>query len=209
MKRVLLVDNFDSFTYNLYQYLGELAEEVVVVRNDVIPFDQLQAGEYSHIVISPGPGDPTDPQYFGANDRLIREFHQTIPLLGICLGHQGIGAFFGANVIHAPTIMHGKTSQLAHTGGGLLGGLPAAITVMRYHSLVLQPDRLPAVLVVDAVADDGSIMAMHHRDFPTFGLQFHPESFATDAGKQLLQNFLETAMVPYQAKLRYNKAYYE
>ena len=189
--KVLLIDNFDSFTYNLYQYLGELAEEVIVVRNNEVPLERIRAGEFSHIVISPGPGDPTDPEYFGANSQVIREFHQTYPILGICLGHQGIGAAFGAAVIKAPVIMHGKTSELVHDKQGLFAGLPDKITAMRYHSLVVDPKSLPEVLVVDSIADDGSIKAFHHRDYPTFGLQFHPESFRTETGKALLKNFLK------------------
>ena len=188
---VLLIDNFDSFTYNLYQYLGELAKNVTVVRNNEIPLARLRAGEFSHIVISPGPGDPTDPAYFGANNQVIREFHQIYPILGICLGHQGIGAAFGASVIKAPVIMHGKTSQLSHSGLGLFKGLPDKITVMRYHSLIVDRETLPEVLIVDSVAEDGSIMAFHHRDYPVFGLQFHPESFRTETGKALLKNFLK------------------
>lgn len=192
---VLLIDNFDSFTYNLYQYLGELAEQITVVRNNEIPLEQIRAGGFTHIVISPGPGDPTDPDYFGGAAGVIQEFHQAYPLLGICLGHQGIGASFGAKVIKAPTIMHGKTSTFRHSGHGLLHDIPDEITVMRYHSLVVDPATVPPELVVDAVADDGSIMAFHHADYPTFGLQFHPESFRTASGKQLLKNFLQEGLV--------------
>ena len=187
---VLLIDNFDSFTYNLYQYLGELADQVTVARNNEVPLQQIRAGEFSHIVISPGPGDPTDPEYFGAAAQVIREFYKQYPMLGICLGHQGIGAAFGAKVIKAPVIMHGKTSELRHSGEGLFSGLPDKITAMRYHSLVVDQSSLPPELVVDSVAKDGSVMAFHHADYPVFGLQFHPESFRTDTGKQLLKNFL-------------------
>jgi anthranilate synthase component 2 len=191
---VLLIDNFDSFTYNLYQYLGELAKNVTVARNDVIPFEQIRQGKFSHIVISPGPGDPTDPAYFGRTEAAIREFHGLYPLLGICLGHQGIGAAFGASVTKAPVIMHGKTSTFGHSGQGIFGGLPNQITAMRYHSLVLDSASMPVELIVDAVADDGSIMAFHHRQHLTFGVQFHPESFGTDTGKKLLTNFLKTGL---------------
>jgi anthranilate synthase component 2 len=189
--KVLLIDNFDSFTYNLYQYLGELSDEVVVVRNNEVPFERIEAGEFSHIVISPGPGDPTDEAYFGGAGRTIRDFHGKYPILGICLGHQGIGAAFGGKVVKAPVIMHGKTSTFAHNGEGILHGVPEEITVMRYHSLVVDPKTMPDELAVDAVAEDGSIMAFHHVEAPTFGLQFHPESFATPAGKLLLGNFLK------------------
>lgn len=188
---MLLIDNFDSFTYNLYQYIGELAEGVTVVRNTNIPFDRIRAGDFSHIVISPGPGDPTDTTYFGSTAEAIKEFHGIYPLLGICLGHQGIGAAFGAKVVKAPVIMHGKTSTFSHNGEGIMHGVPEEITVMRYHSLVLDPKTMPSELEVDAVADDGSIMAFHHSGAPTFGLQFHPESFGTPAGKLLLGNFLK------------------
>jgi anthranilate synthase component 2 len=188
---VLLIDNFDSFTYNLYQYLGELGQKVVVARNNEIPIDKIRAGQFSHIVISPGPGDPTNPQYFGGAAGVIREFYRTYPILGICLGHQGIGAAFGAQVAKAPVIMHGKTSTFSHSGQGIMAGLPGEITAMRYHSLVLDSQTMPPELVVDAVADDGSIMAFHHRDYPVFGLQFHPESFRTETGKTLLANFLQ------------------
>lgn len=189
--KVLLIDNFDSFTFNLYQYLGELADEVTVVRNNAVPLDRIRAAEFTHIVISPGPGDPTDPEYFGANQQVIEQFSGVYPILGICLGHQGIGAAFGGRVTKAPVIMHGKTSQVSHSGRGLFMGLPDKITVMRYHSLVVDGATLPEVLIVDSIAEDGSIMALHHRQHPTFGLQFHPESFRTDTGKALLANFLK------------------
>lgn len=190
MTHVLLIDNYDSFTFNLYQYLGELADSITVVRNTAVPMDRIRRGEFSHLVISPGPGNPTDPAYFGTCAQVIRQFHRTVPLLGICLGHQGIGAAFGGHIIRAPVIMHGKTSRFRHSGYGILRGLPPDITVMRYHSLVIEPRSLPAELVVDAQAADGSIMALHHASFPTFGLQFHPESFATPDGKHILKNFL-------------------
>lgn len=193
---VLLIDNFDSFTYNLSQYLSELADGVTVVRNDEVPFERIRAGDFSHIVISPGPGNPTDPAYFGGAKQVIEEFHQRIPLLGICLGHQGIGAALGGTIVKAPTIMHGKTSTFRHSGLGLFKDVPENITVMRYHSLVVDKNTMPSELVVDAVAEDGSIMAFHHASLPIFGMQFHPESFATETGKQLLQNFLQTKRLP-------------
>jgi len=193
--KVLLIDNFDSFTFNLYQYLGEFPKNDKIVRNDRVPFERIRAGEFTHIVISPGPGDPTDAAYFGDNKQVIEEFRSRYPILGICLGHQGIGAAFGAAVTKAPVIMHGKTSTFRHDGGGLLAGLPDEITVMRYHSLVVDPAGLPDALIVDAVAPDGSIMALRHRKHPVFGLQFHPESFRTETGKQLLANFLAISAV--------------
>jgi anthranilate synthase component II len=189
---VLLIDNFDSFTYNLYQYLSELAEQVTVVRNNEIPLEQIKDGEFSHIVISPGPGNPTDPAYFGKTVQVIKAYSGTVPLLGICLGHQGIGAAFGGKIKKAPTIMHGKTSTFSHSGEGLFKGLPKEITVMRYHSLVVDRGSIPSEFAVDAVAEDGSVMAFHHVTMPVYGIQFHPESFMTESGKQLLKNFLAT-----------------
>lgn len=190
MKHVLLIDNYDSFTFNLYQYVGELADSVTVVRSVDVPFDRIARDEFSHIIISPGPGDPTDPAYFGGCKQVIEQFHKQIPILGICLGHQGIGAAFGAAVVRAPIIMHGKTSTFSHDGQGLFKDLPKTITVMRYHSLVVDPKTLPQELIVDATSDDGSVMAIHHAKSPLFGLQFHPESFGTETGKQMLRNFL-------------------
>jgi anthranilate synthase component 2 len=188
--KILLIDNFDSFTYNLYQYLGEIAGDIVTVRNTDVPLEDIRTGQFSHIVISPGPGNPTEPAYFGDCKQVIEEFHMTYPILGICLGHQGIGAAFGANIVQAPVIMHGKTSTFSHSGQGLFVGLPTDVTVMRYHSLVVDQSTLSPELIVDAAADDGSIMAFHHKDYPTHGLQFHPESFGTATGKQILTNFL-------------------
>ncbi len=188
---VLLIDNFDSFTYNLYQYLGELTDKVMVVRNDQIPFEQLRGGSFSHIVISPGPGDPTNPDYFGVCNQVIRDFHTSLPVLGVCLGHQGIAAYFGASIVQVTKIMHGKTSNITHSGQGLFAGLPDTITVMRYHSLIADPITMPDELIIDSTTDDGAIMAFHHSRYPTFGVQFHPESFRTETGKAMLANFLK------------------
>ncbi len=193
--KVLLIDHFDSFTYNLFQYLSELAEQVTVARYTEIPMRRIRGGEFTHIVLSPGPGNPTDPAYFGPTARVIEQYYQKLPLLGICLGHQGIGAQLGGTITHAPTIMHGKTSTFTHSGQGLFADLPPEITVMRYHSLVVDPDGLPDVLAIDAVAPDGALMAFHHKRLPVFGIQFHPESFRTETGKHLLQNFLKTEAV--------------
>ena len=190
MNKILLIDNFDSFTFNLYQCLSELAE-TEVYRNDEIPYDRLENREFTHIVISPGPGDPTDPSYFGGCSILIENFQKELPILGICLGHQGIGAYFGGSINKANTIMHGKTSTFTHSGKGLFLGLPKEVSVMRYHSLVVDSDQFPEVLIIDAKAEDDSIMAYHHKQLPIFGLQFHPESFKTETGKQLLANFIE------------------
>lgn len=190
MSKVLLVDNFDSFTYNLYQYLGEIADEVEVVRNNQIPMNRLENGEFTHIVISPGPGNPTDKAYFGQCSELISKYHGKLPVLGICLGHQGIGAEFGGEIVRANKIMHGKTSLLEHTAEGLFKGLPKPLQVMRYHSLVVKQDTLPEDFAVDATAEDGSVMAIRHKKQPTFGIQFHPESFATPNGMMILKNFI-------------------
>lgn len=189
--KILLIDNFDSFTFNLYQYIGELCPDIEVARNNQIPFEKLSAGEYTHIVISPGPGNPTDPAYFGDVAKVIDQYKARLPMLGICLGHQGIGSYFGMSVIKAPSIMHGKTSTFTHNGQGLFRGLPDEITVMRYHSLVVDEQTKPDELVIDAVAEDGSVMGFHHENLSLFGIQFHPESFMTASGKQILENFLE------------------
>lgn len=196
--KVLLIDNFDSFTYNLYQSLGEQADEVIVARNTDVPIDDIRTGKFNHIVISPGPGNPTEPEYFGQCQQVIKEFYRTYPLLGICLGHQGIAAAFGARVVRAPVIMHGKTSSFTHSDQGIMRGLPARITAMRYHSLVLDKQSVPAELIIDAATDDGVIMAFHHQEYPTYGLQFHPESFGTATGKQIIANFLHQP--PYKTK---------
>lgn len=189
---VLLIDNFDSFTFNLYQYLGGISDHVDVVRNNAIPFDKLDSGTYSHIVISPGPGNPTNIEYFGGAMKVIDNYHTSIPIFGVCLGHQGIGAYFGAQIVKAPAIMHGKVSTFKHTSQGILVNLPEEITVMRYHSLVIDRNTLPVELIVDGYAEDGSIMAIHHARYPVFGVQFHPESFRTVTGMQILKNFLNT-----------------
>ncbi len=189
--KVLLIDHFDSFTYNLFQYLSELAE-TEVIRYTKIPLERIRAGEFSHLVLSPGPGNPTDPAYFGGTAGVIQEFYQKIPMLGVCLGHQGIGAGLGGKIVKAPTIMHGKTSVITHSGQGLFVGLPGTITVMRYHSLVVDKATMPPELSVDAAAEDGSVMAFHHRALPVYGIQFHPESFRTETGKMILKNFLKT-----------------
>ncbi len=186
---VLLIDNYDSFTYNLYQYLAQYSD-VKVVRNSKIPMSDIESSLYTHIVISPGPGDPTNSAYFGGNTNVIKKYYRKYPILGVCLGHQGIGSAFGAKIVHAPTIKHGKISILKHQQSGLLKNLPVKITVMRYHSLVVDRQTLPDSFHVDAVAEDGSIMAMHHKDYPLFGIQFHPESFRTVSGMQMIQNFL-------------------
>jgi anthranilate synthase component 2 len=189
MKTVIL-DNYDSFTFNLYQYLGELDEAPLVFRNDEISFDELTALEPDRIVISPGPGSPEDPAYFGVCTDAILRLGPTIPTLGVCLGHQGIIHAFGGRVVRAKEVMHGKTSYVFHNNAGVLRGLPRAFEAMRYHSLVGEPATLPDCLEVTAKTWDDVIMGVEHREYPIYGVQFHPESIGTPVGKQLLENFL-------------------
>lgn len=190
---ILIIDNYDSFTYNLYQYLGEIEENIIVKRNDEITIAEIAALEPSAIIISPGPGRPENA---GISMELIQTFYKQIPILGICLGHQAIGATFGANVIGAKQIMHGKTSVIEHTGTDLFVNQAPELPVMRYHSLVVERESVPAELEVTATAlDDGEIMALKHRDYPLYGLQFHPESIGTKTGKALLHEFYKIALV--------------
>jgi anthranilate synthase component II len=185
---ILLIDNYDSFTYNLYQYLEELGESVIVKRNDEITIEEIAALNPNGIVLSPGPGTPKDA---GICIDIIQKFYEQIPILGICLGHQAIGAAFGATISKAKEIRHGKTSNIQHNGGGLFQYLPQPLEVMRYHSLVIEKGTLPPILTKAAIAmDDGEIMAIKHREVPLYGLQFHPESIGTVSGKKLLKNFL-------------------
>ncbi|MBN8635272.1 MAG: aminodeoxychorismate/anthranilate synthase component II [Anaerolineae bacterium] len=185
---ILVIDNYDSFTYNLVQYLGEMGADLRVVRNDQITLDEIRALDPSHIVISPGPGDPDDA---GISLDVIREFGATTPILGVCLGHQSIGQAYGGVVKRAGKLMHGKTSQIHHTDDVLFAGLPSPFEATRYHSLIVEENTLPDVLQVTAYADSGEIMAMRHKEFPVYGVQFHPESILTEGGKRLLKNFLE------------------
>lgn len=186
---LLLVDNYDSFTYNLYQYLCELApdEEVVVRRNDRLTLREIETLGPERIVISPGPRGPADA---GLSVDIIRHFGQRVPTLGVCLGHQCIAHAYGGRIVHADRLMHGKTSLIFHGGQGLLAGLPNPFEAVRYHSLAVEPNSLPACLEVTAHADDGTIMGLRHRQYPVEGVQFHPESILTLMGKDLLRNFL-------------------
>ncbi len=186
---ILLIDNYDSFTYNLYQYLGELGEEVKVVRNDELTVEDIKRLAPASIVLSPGPGRP---EKAGIMVEIIKQLHQDFPILGICLGHQAIGYAFGAEVKRADNIMHGKTSYLAEVNNDpLFADLIKPIEVMRYHSLVIEKDTLPKSFEVLAVSqDDQEIMAIKHKDYPVYGFQFHPESVGTATGKQLLANFI-------------------
>lgn len=184
---VFLLDNYDSFTYNLAQCLGQLGEEMVVRRNDQVTLDEVEAMQPDRIVISPGPGIP---QRAGITCDLIRRFAGKIPILGVCLGHQAIGHVFGGRVVRAAKIMHGKTSEIRHDGETIFSGLPDPFTATRYHSLIVDRKRLPRELEISAQTEDGTIMGLRHRRMPVEGVQFHPESVLTDAGLQLLRNFL-------------------
>ena len=185
---ILLIDNYDSFTYNLYQYLAELGAEVAVTRNDAITVAQAEALAPSHIVISPGPCTPHEA---GVSNDLIAALGPRIPLLGVCLGHQCIGEVFGGRVVRAPEPVHGKTALIHHRGVGILRGLPQPFEAIRYHSLIVERDTLPPALEITAETADGLIMGLRHREYPITGVQFHPESILTRAGKSLLAAFLE------------------
>ncbi|WP_339230011.1 aminodeoxychorismate/anthranilate synthase component II [Oceanobacillus sp. FSL K6-2867] len=186
---ILLIDNYDSFTYNLYQYFSELDLEIQVIRNDKIPIAEIETLEPEAIIISPGPGLPDKA---GICIDLIKHFYKSTPILGVCLGHQVIGEALGAKVVPAKQIMHGKTSLVAHQNAGAFKGLQNPIEVMRYHSYVVDRDSLPQELEVVAHAlEDGEIMGLKHREFPLYGLQFHPESIGTLSGKTMIQNFMK------------------
>jgi len=187
--RLLMIDNYDSFTFNLVQYLGELGAEVEVVRNDVEPVDALLARDPAGVVISPGPGEPNAA---GVSVEMVTACAQRgIPLLGVCLGHQSIGIAFGGQIVRARSIMHGKVSSIEHDGSGVLRGIDSPFEATRYHSLVIERDTCPEELVITARSDDGEIMAVRHREFPIEGVQFHPESILTRVGKTVLGTFLE------------------
>jgi anthranilate synthase/aminodeoxychorismate synthase-like glutamine amidotransferase len=187
---ILMIDNYDSFTYNLVQYLGELGERLEVVRNDQITVDGVRKLAPASIVISPGPGSPKDA---GVSNDLIRTFAAQIPILGVCLGHQCIGEAFGGEVVRAKRHMHGKTSKIYHAGSDVFRQLPNPFEATRYHSLLVRRDDLPKTLQVTAWTKEGEIMGLKHVRFPVYGVQFHPESILTKAGKDLLRNFLELA----------------
>jgi anthranilate synthase/aminodeoxychorismate synthase-like glutamine amidotransferase len=187
--RILVIDNYDSFVYNLVQYLGELGAEPIVYRNDAIDLARVTALGPDGILISPGPGRPEDA---GVSNQLIADFSGKLPILGVCLGHQCIGQSFGGRVGRASAVMHGKTSSVRHDGQGVLAGLASPFTATRYHSLVVERDSLPDVLEITAEAEDGTIMGLRHRDLPVEGLQFHPESILTDDGHRIVANWLAT-----------------
>jgi len=190
MTKTLVIDNYDSFTYNLVHFLGELGADITVVRNDKITLDEIAAMAPEAIVLSPGPYTPNEA---GVCLTLIDRFKGDIPILGVCLGHQAIGQAMGGDVIRAPHLVHGKTSKIRHTGKGVFRGLNNDFEATRYHSLIVQPDTLPEVLEVTATTDDGLIMGMQHKSLPVHGVQFHPESIASENGHALLQNFLNLA----------------
>ncbi|MDN3453308.1 MULTISPECIES: aminodeoxychorismate/anthranilate synthase component II [unclassified Psychrobacter] len=210
---VLIIDNYDSFTFNLYQYVGEILQtldseteaSVIVKRNNEITLAEVQAMNLDRIIISPGPGSPDDPTYFGICSEVIETLGKTVPLLGVCLGMQGIAHVFGGDVVRASVPMHGKVSSIRHDGAGIYQGLPQELEIMRYHSLVVKADTIPSCLTITSVVanDSGTelsfaesaltgdeIMGLAHKDYPIQGVQFHPESFATEGAKRLLSNFL-------------------
>jgi anthranilate synthase/aminodeoxychorismate synthase-like glutamine amidotransferase len=184
---ILIVDNYDSFTYNLVQYFGELGCALMVKRNDAVSLDEISSLRPTHVCISPGPGRP---EQAGLSNDIVREFSVRVPLLGVCLGHQCIGEVFGGKIVAAPRLLHGKTSQIQHNGSGVFANLPNPFTATRYHSLIVSPDSVPDCLEVTAQTSEGEIMGLRHRDFPVHGVQFHPESILTAEGKKLLANFV-------------------
>jgi anthranilate synthase/aminodeoxychorismate synthase-like glutamine amidotransferase len=187
---LVVIDNYDSFTYNLVQYLGELGAEVRVFRNDAVTLEELKALDPERIVISPGPGNPDDG---GISNEVLRQMGPTTPTLGVCLGHQCFGHVYGARVVRAPRLMHGKTSSIYHKGRGIFNGVPSPFRATRYHSLIVE-EPVPDVLKVTAFTRDGEIMALKHVSYPVVGVQFHPESILTEHGKRILANFLENRL---------------
>ena len=186
---LLMIDNYDSFTYNLVQYFGELGERVTVYRNDQLTLNDVDALAPSHVVISPGPCTPNEA---GISVDLVREYGARIPILGVCLGHQSIAQAYGGNIVRAPTLMHGKTSMISHEGESLFGEIPTPFQATRYHSLVVEESSLPDCFEITARADDGEIMGIAHRAHPVVGVQFHPESILTQYGHKMLHNFLRS-----------------
>lgn len=184
---IVLIDNYDSFTYNLVQYLGEMEKDIRVFRNDAIDPEGIRALKPDHIVISPGPCTPNEA---GISKAVVKELAGTAPILGVCLGHQSIGAVFGAEIVRADRIMHGKTSEIIHKGGKLFEGIESPFIATRYHSLIVKRETCPDILEITAETDQKEIMAVAHKELPIWGVQFHPESILTDCGKKLLKNFL-------------------
>ena len=202
---ILLIDNYDSFVWNLARYVRELGAEPVVLRHDALSLEDIAALAPSHIIISPGPCSPAEA---GISTAVVSRFGASVPLLGVCLGHQCIGAAYGAEIVRARQVMHGKTSRIHHDGAGIFAGLPSPLTATRYHSLVIAPASLPPALRVTATAEDGEIMAVEHREHPVTGVQFHPESALTEFGYRMLDRFLHgpasrTASLPDRADLAF------
>ncbi|SRR5581483_6022498 len=191
--KTLVIDNFDSFTYNLVQYLGELGADPVVRRNDAITAKEAEAMAPDAIVISPGPGNPADPRYFGVCADLLTGLSRSTPTLGVCLGLQGFAHVYGGKVVHAPRVVHGKSSLVEHDGRGVLAGVPSPFRAARYHSLVVERESLPAEIEVSAWTAEGEVMGARHRRHPIEGVQFHPESILTDHGMAILRNFVQGA----------------
>jgi anthranilate synthase/aminodeoxychorismate synthase-like glutamine amidotransferase len=187
---ILMIDNYDSFTYNIVQYLGQLGADVIVRRNDETSLEEIEELKPEAIFLSPGPCSPKEA---GITVDVIRHFHKTIPLMGICLGHQAIGYAFGGEVVRAERVMHGKTSPVINDGQTIFKGLPSPFTAGRYHSLIIERSSLPSCLAVSAETEDGEIMAVRHRDYPVEGVQFHPESILTPQGKRIIRNFMDVA----------------
>jgi anthranilate synthase component 2 len=200
MQRVTLIDNYDSFTFNLVHYLGELGAEVSVWRNDEITVADAIASKPDAIVLSPGPCTPNEA---GVCLDLVRSASETTPMLGVCLGHQAIGQAFGADIVRAPAPMHGKVSRISHHASGLFRGLNGPFQATRYHSLIIERSSAPSELEISAESDDGLVMSVEHRDRPVFGVQFHPESIASEQGRQILRNFLDLADAFHKRQLAY------
>ncbi len=184
---IVVIDNYDSFTYNLVQYLGELGQEILVFRNDQVTLEEIRELNPDHIVISPGPGDPNDG---GISLDVLREFGPTTPIFGVCLGHQCIGQAYGGKVVRAPRLMHGKVSRVYHNSTGIFSGVPSPFNATRYHSLIVE-EPIPDELEITAFTSQGEVMGVRHKKYPTVGVQFHPESILTEHGKRILQNFLD------------------
>ncbi len=184
---ILIIDNYDSFTYNLYQYIGEIDPNVKVFRNDAITIEEMMKMNIKYMVISPGPGFPKDS---GISKEVIKRFGKYIPILGVCLGHQGIGEVFGGKIVHGKQMIHGKTSIIKHNEKDLFKGIQNPLKVTRYHSLVVERKSIPDELMITAESLDGEIMGLRHKEYPIFGVQFHPEAIATQDGKKILSNFL-------------------
>ncbi len=184
---ILMIDNYDSFTYNLYQYIGSINEDIVVIRNDKITIEEIRRNRPSHIVISPGPGYPKDA---GISIDVVKEFYEEIPILGVCLGHQSIGEAFGGKIVHASELVHGKASDISLGESILFKGLPEKIKGARYHSLIVEKESLPKDLLITAQTENGEIMGIQHKKYPVYGIQFHPESIITECGMLIIENFL-------------------